>query len=70
MKKLAAKLWGKVTWTNAKFLIRTNVQSWVMQAAVTGTLSLVGVDSLYALVSAKVSSWAVFVWQCVRAYKN
>lgn len=67
MKKLIRKVRERTTWKNARWFLRVNVQSWILQGALVGALTVAGVGAIAALVSAKVTAYVVFVGQCVRA---
>jgi hypothetical protein len=62
-------LTAKLTRRNALWFLRTNVQSWVLQGALVGLLTLTGVGAVAAVVSAKVTAYVVFVGQCVMKAK-
>lgn len=61
---------NKITRKNVKWVIRTNVQSWLLQAAVMGALTLVGCGAVMTIVGAKAVAYTVFAGQCVSAYRG
>lgn len=61
---------AKLTRANAIWVLKTNVQSWVIQGSIAGVLSVVGVGAVSALVSAKAAAYAVFLVQCVSAIRS
>lgn len=65
MKSFAKKVAARLTLANAKWFLAVNVAGWVMQGALYGLLIVVGMESLPALISAKVANWLVFIGQCV-----
>lgn len=69
MKKALKNLASRLTRKNVRWLVKTNVQSWVLQGALAGGLTLGGVGTVAALVTAKVAAYVVFVGQCYSAAK-
>jgi hypothetical protein len=70
VKRLIRKAKEKLTRKNVGWCVRTNVQSWVIQGATAGGLSVAGVAPLSALVTAKVAAYVVFAWQCTAAARG
>lgn len=64
------KIRERLTWRNAKWFAKVNVQSWVIQGALVGVLTVAGVGTVAALVSAKVAAYVVFAGQCVQAARG
>lgn len=67
MKNLIKKT---VTRKNAVWFAKTNLQSWLLQGAVIGVLTLAGFGTVIAVVSAKAAAYAVFAGQCIKAYRG
>lgn len=65
MKNFIKAVAARATWKNAKWFLAVNVAGWVMQGVIFGLLTVCGVESLSALISAKVTNWLVFIGQCV-----
>jgi len=63
MKRITSKLTRRNLW----WCVKVNVQSWILQGALVGLLSVVGVGTVAAIVSAKVTAYVVFAGQCVAA---
>lgn len=59
-----------LTRSNLKWVARTNLQSWAIQGVLVGLLTVVGVGSLAAMVSAKCAAWTCFICQCVTAARS
>ena len=65
MKSFFKAVAARLTWKNAKWFLAVNVAGWVMQGAIFGLLTVCGMESLPAIISAKVANWLVFIGQCV-----
>lgn len=65
MRKFLKLVAERLTRKNVKWFLAVNVAGWVIQGAIFGALVVCGMESLPALVSAKVVNWVVFIGQCV-----
>lgn len=69
-KNAAKAVAARLTVKNAKWFLAVNVAGWVMQGAIYGTLTVCGMESLPAIISAKIANWLVFIGQCVAKAKS
>ena len=67
MKRLIRTAAARLTRRNALWFLRVNVQAWVIQGALVGLLTVCGLGTLHAMISAKVAAYVVFVGQCLQA---
>lgn len=67
MTKLWKKMTSKLTRKNCWWFFKANVLSWIIQGTLTGLLILTGIETMQAMISAKVTSYVVFVGQIVQA---
>jgi hypothetical protein len=66
MRKAITKVRERMTRKNIVWFAKTNVTSWVIQGSLIAVFSLVGMETMRAMVSAKVAAYVVFGVQCVK----
>lgn len=70
MRKIIGKIRARLTRRNVLWFLKTNVQSWIIQGSIIGALTVCGVGTLAAAVSAKTAAYVVFAAQCVKAARS